>query len=230
MQAEVNDALAMTRDIVAKALAAGRPALDEAAAKQVLAAYGVPVPAGGLVHSAHEAADLAASLGRPVAMKAVGALIQHKTETQLVVLDVRTPEDVGGDLRGARGAGRRRPRGGARRGDGHRQPRAHGRHEPRRGLWRRRGLRPRRDHDRGVPRHRPRRLPRRRGRCRRAPRSDSEQGPARRLPRPAGRRSRPARRRHGGRGADRRRSPPDRGDRRQSTAHRATESRWPPTP
>ncbi len=94
MPAEVHEALAWTTEIVEKALAAGRPALDEAAAKQVLAAYGVPVPAGGLVHSAPEAADLAASLGVPVAMKAVGALIQHKTETRLVVLDLRTPAEV----------------------------------------------------------------------------------------------------------------------------------------
>jgi acyl-CoA synthetase (NDP forming) len=94
MPTDVHEALAQTTEIVEKALAAGRPALDEAAAKQVLAAYGVPVPAGGLVHSASEAADLAASLGVPVAMKAVGALIQHKTETRLVVLDLRTPEEV----------------------------------------------------------------------------------------------------------------------------------------
>jgi acyl-CoA synthetase (NDP forming) len=94
MPAEVLEALARTTGIVEKALAAGRPALDEAAAKQVLAAYGVPVPAGDLVHSASEAADLAASLGVPVAMKAVGALIQHKTETRLVVLDLRTPAEV----------------------------------------------------------------------------------------------------------------------------------------
>ena len=94
MPVEVHEALAQTTEIVEKALAAGRPALDEAAAKQVLAAYGVPVPAGGLVHSAPEAADLAASLGVPVAMKAVGALIQHKTEARLVVLDLRTPGEV----------------------------------------------------------------------------------------------------------------------------------------
>jgi acyl-CoA synthetase (NDP forming) len=94
MPAEVHEALARTTGIVEKALAAGRLALDEAAAKQVLVAYGVPVPAGGLVHSAPEAADLAASLGVPVAMKAVGALIQHKTESRLVVLDLRTPAEV----------------------------------------------------------------------------------------------------------------------------------------
>jgi acyl-CoA synthetase (NDP forming) len=90
----MRDGLALARDIVDKALAAGRPALDEAAAKQVLAAYGVPVPAGGLVHSATEAAHLASSLGVPVAMKATGALIQHKTERQLVVLNVRTPGEA----------------------------------------------------------------------------------------------------------------------------------------
>ena len=173
MPAEVHDALARRREIVEKALAAGRPALDEAAAKQVLAAYGVPVPAGGLVHSAPEAADLAASLGAPVAMKAVGALIQHKTETQLVILDLRTARRGRRGVRRACRARRRRPRGGARRGDGRRQPRVHGRHEARRRLRPRRGLRPRRHDDRGVPRHRPRRHPRRRGRCRGTPRSAS---------------------------------------------------------
>lgn len=94
MPAEVQDALAVATEIVEGALAAARPALDEASAKRVLAAYGVPVPAGGLVQSAAEAAELAASLGAPVAMKAVGALILHKTEQRLVVLDLRTPEEV----------------------------------------------------------------------------------------------------------------------------------------
>ena len=94
MPVEGHDALALVSHIVDKALAAGRPALDEAAAKQVLAAYGVPLPAGALVHSAPEAAARAASLGVPVAMKAVGSLIQHKTETRLVILDLRTPDEA----------------------------------------------------------------------------------------------------------------------------------------
>ena len=94
MPPEAHDALARAREIVDEALAAGRPALDEAAAKQVLAAYGVPVPSGGLVRSAPDAAELAAALGVPVAMKAVGARIQHKTEARLVVLGLRTPDEV----------------------------------------------------------------------------------------------------------------------------------------
>ncbi len=94
MPADSQRARAATTEIVEKALAAGRPALDEAAAKQVLAAYGVPVPRGGLVHSAAEAAELAALLGVPFVMKAVGALIQHKTELQLVVLGLTASEEV----------------------------------------------------------------------------------------------------------------------------------------
>ena len=94
MPVQAQDALARAAELVEQALAAGRPALDEAASKEVLAAYGVPVPRGGLVHSAAEAADLAAALGVPVVMKAIGALIQHKTEKRLVVLDVRTPDEA----------------------------------------------------------------------------------------------------------------------------------------
>ncbi len=101
MPTEVDEAMAQDEltgrrcgQLIAEALEAGRPALDEAAAKQVLAAYGVPVPAGGVVHSAPEAVELAASLGGPVVLKAAGALIQHKTEAGLVLLDLRTPDEV----------------------------------------------------------------------------------------------------------------------------------------
>ena len=81
------------------ALRAGRSALDEADAKRVLAAYGIPVPAGGLARSGPEALDLAASLGGPVALKAVGPGIHHKTEARLVVLDLRTADEVAGAYR-----------------------------------------------------------------------------------------------------------------------------------
>ena len=80
-------------------LQAGRSALDEADAKRLLAAYGIPVPAGGLARSVPEALDLAASLDGPVALKAVGPCIHHKTEAQLVVLDLRTADEVAGAYR-----------------------------------------------------------------------------------------------------------------------------------
>jgi acyl-CoA synthetase (NDP forming) len=94
MPVQADEAQAVTSRIIEDALAAGRPALDEAEAKRVLACYGVPVPRGGLVRSASEAVELAASIGAPVAMKATGALIQHKTEKQLVVLGLRTAEEI----------------------------------------------------------------------------------------------------------------------------------------
>jgi len=81
-------------ELVRAAAAAGRQALDEAEAKQVLAAYGVPIPAGALVRSASEAVALAAELGDCVAMKAVGPLIQHKTESRLVLLGLRSAAEV----------------------------------------------------------------------------------------------------------------------------------------
>ena len=80
--------------IVEKALREGRSSLDEHEAKRLLAAYGVPVPAGGLARSEAEALVLAASIGGAVALKAVGEHIQHKTEARLVLLDLRKPEEV----------------------------------------------------------------------------------------------------------------------------------------
>ena len=90
IQAEAERAAA----IIADAVRHGLPALDEAQAKQVLAAYGVPVPAGGLSRSPAEAVDLAAKLGGAVAMKASGVLIRHKTDSGLVLLDLRSADEV----------------------------------------------------------------------------------------------------------------------------------------
>jgi acyl-CoA synthetase (NDP forming) len=81
--------------IVEAALREGRTALDEHEAKRLLAAHGVPVPAGGLARSEAEVLALAASIGGAVALKAVGEYIQRKTESRLMLLDLREPEEVG---------------------------------------------------------------------------------------------------------------------------------------
>ena len=67
--------------------------LDEAAGKQALAAFGLPVPRGLLV-SAAEAANVADSLGYPVVVKAVSAQLAHKTEAGGVQLSVQNAEGV----------------------------------------------------------------------------------------------------------------------------------------
>lgn len=62
--------------------------LDEAASKQALAAFGLPVPPGAVV-SAEAAPAYADELGYPVVVKAVSAQLAHKTEAGGVRLNVQ---------------------------------------------------------------------------------------------------------------------------------------------
>ena len=66
--------------------------LDEAESKAFLARCGVPVPAGRIVRSVEEAAAVAAELGYPVVVKALG--IAHKTESGGVSLDLGSADEV----------------------------------------------------------------------------------------------------------------------------------------
>ncbi|HET6474605.1 MAG TPA: acetate--CoA ligase family protein [Thermoleophilia bacterium] len=77
------------RDLIRRALGAGRTSLDEREAKLLLAMYGVPTPAGTVVHDAQRAASVVEALGRPTVLKALGPDIQHKSDLGLVELDVR---------------------------------------------------------------------------------------------------------------------------------------------
>jgi acyl-CoA synthetase (NDP forming) len=61
--------------------------LSEAEAKQSLAKFGVPVPAGRVVASADEAAKAAVEIGFPVALKALG--VAHKTEAGALRLKLK---------------------------------------------------------------------------------------------------------------------------------------------
>ena len=64
------------------------PWLDEATAKALLRARGVPVTAGALVAGADAAVAAAEALGGPVAVKSSGPDLRHKSETGAVVLGV----------------------------------------------------------------------------------------------------------------------------------------------
>ncbi|MEW6401188.1 MAG: acetate--CoA ligase family protein [Chloroflexota bacterium] len=81
-------------DLIKTALASGASALDEWQSKALFAAYGIPVPAGELVHSAKEAVTAAARIGGKVVMKGMGAEFHHKTEAGLVALNIDGPEAV----------------------------------------------------------------------------------------------------------------------------------------
>ncbi|GAB3550774.1 bifunctional acetate--CoA ligase family protein/GNAT family N-acetyltransferase [Noviherbaspirillum agri] len=96
--ASVTDAFsedrATARSIVRQVLASGRSALSEPEAKQVLAAYGVPVVQTRSVRTVEEAAQCAAEIGFPVALKVLSPDIVHKSDVGGVVLDLADADAV----------------------------------------------------------------------------------------------------------------------------------------
>ena len=77
-----------------EAIAGGQAALTEHTAKRFLSEHGIPVPREAIVADADAAADAATRIGFPVAVKASGASLQHKTEIGGVALNVRSAEEV----------------------------------------------------------------------------------------------------------------------------------------
>lgn len=93
-------------NIIKKALAQGRTALNEHESKQLLAAYGVPVVQEAVARDALQAVELAHSLGYPVVLKGLGSTLLHKTERGLVHLNLSTKAAVERAVHAiARGAG-----------------------------------------------------------------------------------------------------------------------------
>ena len=68
--------------------------LSEYESKQLLADAGIPIPQESLVSSADEAVQAAERHGYPVALKLCGRGIAHKTERNLVRLDLGDAEEV----------------------------------------------------------------------------------------------------------------------------------------
>jgi acetyltransferase len=64
-------------------------ALSEQRSKAVLAEYGIPLTAEGVMQSADEAAEFADHIGYPVVLKVVSPDIPHKSEAGGVILDLR---------------------------------------------------------------------------------------------------------------------------------------------
>jgi acetyltransferase len=72
----------------------GTAALGEVSTRPLLAAYGVPLVAGGLAVSAQEAAEVAARVGFPVVIKIVSPDILHKSEAGGIRLDLGDEQAV----------------------------------------------------------------------------------------------------------------------------------------
>jgi acetyl coenzyme A synthetase (ADP forming)-like protein len=82
------------RQLVADALAAGGGWLSPGDAQALLETSGIAVAASRTARTAHEAARAAAELGFPVAVKAVGASVLHKTEIGGVRLGITSEQAV----------------------------------------------------------------------------------------------------------------------------------------
>ncbi len=81
-------------EIIKNARAQGSRTLSEHQSKQVLAAYGVPVTAERLAGDADTAAQAAAEIGFPVALKGNAPDLAHKTEAGLVEIGLTDADAV----------------------------------------------------------------------------------------------------------------------------------------
>ena len=84
----------LVRRILDGARSDGRLALDEEEALAVLAAYGLPTVPGRRAAGPAEAADAAAMLRFPVALKVLSPALEYKSEVGGVVLGLKTPRAV----------------------------------------------------------------------------------------------------------------------------------------
>jgi len=82
------------REILLQALGSGKLALSEYESKIVVAAAGVPVTHEALVHSRQEAMDQAAIIGFPVVLKGSSPDLTHKTEMDMVRVNLKDKDDV----------------------------------------------------------------------------------------------------------------------------------------
>ena len=80
--------------ILARAKAKGWSRLPELEAMDLLRAYGLQIATTKFCRDAQEAEAAAGEIGYPVALKAIGAKLVHKTEYGAVALDIRGSEEL----------------------------------------------------------------------------------------------------------------------------------------
>lgn len=85
---------AAVRAIISGVIADGRLVLTEAEAKDVLDAYNIPAVRTHIAATPQEAGRIAASIGKPVALKVLSRDISHKSDVGGVRLDLPGPDDV----------------------------------------------------------------------------------------------------------------------------------------
>ena len=81
-------------EIIKKALAEGRNTLSEHESKQLLKAYGIPVTREIEVASRGALEEAIKEIGFPMVLKGCGSKLIHKTERNLVHIDIRSREEA----------------------------------------------------------------------------------------------------------------------------------------
>ncbi len=80
--------------IIGRARACGRNILTEPEAKEVFAAYGLPVPKGKLAKTAEDAVKIARAVEYPVVLKIVSPQIIHKSDAGGVKVNLKSDDEV----------------------------------------------------------------------------------------------------------------------------------------
>ncbi|OPL12850.1 MAG: carboxylate--amine ligase [delta proteobacterium MLS_D] len=81
-------------NILEEALKRGEKTLSEHDSKLFLAEHGIPVTKEQVAVDEDEAAGIAGEMGYPVVLKGSGSELAHKTEMNLIALDLRTEQEV----------------------------------------------------------------------------------------------------------------------------------------
>jgi len=81
-------------DLIQQALDRGAKNLSEYESKMVLSAYGIPVTQEKTIKTETEAIAAAADMGYPIVLKGSGEAISHKTELDLISLNIRDEEGL----------------------------------------------------------------------------------------------------------------------------------------
>lgn len=82
------------RELFARVRDEGRVSIGDAEAREVLEAYGLPIPESRLAETPEQAIEFAEEIGYPVVLKIASPDILHKTDVGGIKLNVNTPGDV----------------------------------------------------------------------------------------------------------------------------------------
>jgi len=82
------------RELFDRVRAEGRVSIGDAEAREVLEAYGFPIPKSRLARTPQEAAKVAEEIGYPIVLKIASPDILHKTDVGGVKLNLRSSSDV----------------------------------------------------------------------------------------------------------------------------------------